>query len=90
MAIKTHLYSGLSEYTGGISETAVNGKTIGECLRDLTGHFPGLREVLFDKAGALHGHVFVSLNMQSLSPEQVTSPVNETDELHIALIIAGG
>ena len=90
MAIKIHLYSGLSEYTEGKSEVMAGGASIGDCLKDLTGQFPGLREVLFQTDGGLRKHVFISLNMQSVSPEQVTAKVIESDELHIALIIAGG
>jgi hypothetical protein len=40
MAIKTHLYSGLSRYTNGINEVMVSGANIGDCLNDLTAQFP--------------------------------------------------
>jgi len=68
----------------------VNGSTIGECLDDLVMQFPKIKPVLFDKDGELFGHVFVSVNLKSVYPEELNKLVNDGDELYIVLTIAGG
>lgn len=90
LSIKVHFYSGLQEFTDGRNIAEVNGNTVGECLADLVKPFPKIRPVLFDKDGKLLGQIFVSVNLKSLYPEKLTHPINDGDELYIALIIAGG
>ena len=90
MTVTVNLYSALSEHTDGRTQVQVSGSTIGECLNDLVGQFPKLRKVLFNKAGELFRHVFVSVNMKSVRPENLDVPLKEGDELHITLIIVGG
>jgi molybdopterin converting factor small subunit len=90
MGKKLHLYSGLTDYVGGHDMIEVNGRTVGECLHELIGQYPRLKNVLFDKNGGLQSHVFASINLKSAYPEKLDTPLEEGDELHIALIIAGG
>ena len=90
MGIKVHLYSGLMDYTGGKDVAEVTGANIGECLNDIARQYPRLKNILFGKDAELLKHVFVSVNLKSAYPEQLGTPVVETDELHIALIIVGG
>jgi molybdopterin converting factor small subunit len=90
MSIKVHLYSSLQQYTGGHNQVDVDGRSVGECLRDLARQYPDIEPVLFDHNGRLHSIVFVSVNMNSVNPENLDRVVNETDELFIILIIAGG
>lgn len=90
MGIKVHLYSGLASYTGSKGVVEVTGHNISDCLGNLTAQYPGLKKVLFDSDGGLLKHVFISVNLESAYPEQLGTPVKETDELHIALIIVGG
>ena len=90
MSIKVHLYSTLPQFTNGQNMAEVNGNTIGECLGDLVMQFPKIKPVLFDKDGELFGHVFVSVNLKSVYPEELNKLVNDGDELYIVLTIAGG
>lgn len=90
MSIKVHLYSSLQQFTNDRNMVEVSGSTIGQCLDDLVKQFPKIKPVLFDKDGKLLGQIFVSVNLKSAYPEELTKLVNDGDELYIALIIAGG
>ncbi len=90
MTIKLHLYSSLQQFTNGRNTVEVSGNTIGESLDDLARQFPKIKPVLFAKDGKLLGHIFVSINLKSAYPEELTKAVSDGDELYIALIIAGG
>jgi molybdopterin converting factor small subunit len=90
MAVKVHLYSSLQQFTNDRDTVEVSGSTIGECLDDLAKQFPKIKPMLFDKDGKLSGHIFVSVNLKSTYPEELTRAVNDGDELYIARIIAGG
>jgi molybdopterin converting factor small subunit len=90
MAVKVHLYSSLQQFTNDRDTVEVSGSTIGKCLDDLAKQFPKIKPMLFAKNGKLSGHIFVSVNLKSAYPEELTRVVNDGDELYIARIIAGG
>jgi len=90
MGIRVNLYSGLQDYTGGQNVVTASGRTIGECIKDVIRQFPVISRILLDEKGELLNHVFISINLKSAYPEELTAPVKADDELHIALIIAGG
>jgi adenylyltransferase/sulfurtransferase len=68
----------------------VKGETIGECLDDLTRQFPDLKRLLFDEQGNLHDYLFIYLNQQSVSSDELDNPVKDGDEIHIIVLIEGG
>ncbi len=90
MSTRIHLYSGLSSFTEGQTLVEVSGNTVGECLYNLVSQYPQLKAELFDPAGKLWRHVFVSINLTSANPEKLDQPVNSSDELYIIRITAGG
>ncbi len=90
MGVQVHLYSGLSSYTDGQSTVEVSGRTVGECLNELVGRFPHLKSEIFDSAGRLFSHIFISINLNSAKPEQLEQPLEATDVLYIIRITAGG
>ncbi len=90
MTIKVHLYSSLQQFTNDRSTIEVRGSTIGDCLADLVKQFPKIKPVLFDKDGKLLEHIFVSVNLKSAYPEELTKVVDDGDELYIVRVIAGG
>jgi sulfur-carrier protein len=90
MKTKVHLYSRLRTFAGDQGTVEVEGATVGECLEDLVGQFPRLREKLFDKSGNISSIVYVSINMNSTNPEKKETPLKEGDELYIVMIIPGG
>jgi molybdopterin converting factor small subunit len=90
MSIRVHLYSNLQQFTDNHNEVEVSGSRIGECLDDLVRQFPRIKPVLFNKRGKMSDTIFVSINLKSPHPEELTKLVNNGDELYIVRIIAGG
>ena len=90
MSIKVNILPYLQYLTGGKTMVEVEGGTIARCLDGLTSQFPGLRTVLFDSNGKLLDYVDIYVNGESRYYEGLARPVQEGDELHIILIIAGG
>jgi hypothetical protein len=53
-------------------------------------HFPKLKSELFDKNGKLTSQAFVSINLNSATPEKLSAPLKEADQIYIVIIVAGG
>jgi molybdopterin converting factor small subunit len=68
----------------------VAGKTVGDCLDHLIEQYPGMREGLFDKKGKLLNVVEVYVNNESAYPEELAKRVQDGDEIHLILMLAGG
>jgi len=47
-------------------------------------------EALFEKQGKLRNHIEVFLNDQTTFPRELAMPVRDGDEIHIAVMLAGG
>ena len=73
-----------------VDVAAVNGHTVGECLKDLVGQFPQLGTQLFTRNGRLFKYLEVYINGKSAYPNELARPVNDGDELNIVNIICGG
>jgi hypothetical protein len=52
--------------------------------------FPGIEEGIFDKQGQLLNFIYFFVNGKASYPVSLTMPVNDGDELTIALLLAGG
>lgn len=90
MGVKVNLHLTLRQHTNGREVIEVEGKTVGECLRNLVETFPGLGPNLFDKKGGLSNIVEIYLNLQSAYPNELVKPVKDGDEIHVTMILSGG
>jgi len=90
MSIKINILPYLQYLTDGRTVVKVEGRTVAQCLDDLTSQFPGLRTVLFDSHEKLLEYVDIYINGASSYYEGLARSVREGDELHIILIISGG
>ena len=90
MSVKINIHPFLSQHTNNQDVVEVNGSTVGQCLEQLVGRFPGLRQWLFEKNGKLNRLVEIYVNAESSYPEELAKPVKDGDELHIVIIISGG
>jgi molybdopterin converting factor small subunit len=90
MGVKVNLHLTLRRHTGGREAVEVEGKTVGECLRNVVKQFPGLDASIFDKKGGLSHLVEIYLNLQSAYPNELAKPVKDGDEIHVTLLLAGG
>ena len=90
MSVKVHLHLTLRQYTDGQEIVETQGKTVGECLKDLVKRFPGVQSSLFDKKGKINNIIEIYLNLQSAYPDELAKPVKDGDEIHVTLMLAGG
>jgi len=91
MSVKVRLHPYLRRFTNGQEVVKAVGRTIGECLDDLETKFPGIKQRLRDEQGELLSFYEVYVNSSDgFSPEELSSPVKDGDELMIAPVIAGG
>ena len=90
MSISVNIPPNFRHYTNGQEVVEVDGSTVGQCLKDLVGQFPGIETGMFDKNGDLFNYVDVYVNLESSYPEELAKPVKDGDELHIIAIISGG
>jgi molybdopterin converting factor small subunit len=90
VAITVNLHSSHRQHTGGRESVTVDGSTVGECLERLVAAHPGLRDALFDSGGALRNNIEIYLNLESTYPEELRKPTSDGDEIHVAVMLAGG
>jgi molybdopterin converting factor small subunit len=90
MGVRVNLHVTLRRHTGGREAVEVEGKTVGECLRNVVKQYPGLEASIFDKKSALSRLVEVYLNHKSAYPNELARPVKDGDEIHVTMMLAGG
>lgn len=90
MAVKVNLHLTLRQYTNGQETIEVDGKTVGECLKNLVKKHPALESSIFAKNGKLANVVEIYLNLQSAYPNELARPVQDGDEIHVTMMLAGG
>jgi molybdopterin converting factor small subunit len=91
MSVKLEIfYPRLKGLTGDPGAIELEGRTVGECINDLAGRFPGAKELLFDEQGALLRQVFVYVNAEGAYKAALEAPVKDGDRLIIAALIVGG
>jgi molybdopterin converting factor small subunit len=90
VAVKVNLHLTLRQYTNGQEAVEVEGKTIGECLKNLVKKYPAMESSIFAKNGKLSNIVEIYLNLQSAYPNELVKPVKDGDEIHLTMILSGG
>jgi molybdopterin converting factor small subunit len=90
MAIQIDLHKTHRQYTGGKESVDVEGKTVGECLKDLIRQYPPLGKEVFGKNGKLSGIVEVYLNGATAYPDELAKPVKDGDTIQLVYFLAGG
>ena len=80
----------LQSATNGVKTLEVNGRNVGDCLRDLTCRFPTIEKELFDQKGKLSPFVDIHIGGRSIRREGLDRAVRAGDKLAILLVIGGG
>ena len=89
--MKIHIPTPLRQYAEKKAALDVNGRTVGEGLRNLTTEHPELKKHLFTDEGKLRAFVNVYVNDEDIRYlKNVDTPVNDKDEIAIVPSIAGG
>ena len=91
MSISVRVPTQLRTLTGGASEVAVDGSTVGEALKALDVAHPGFGDRLFDEAGQLRRFVNVFLSDEDVRfLDGLNTPVSDGQTLSIVPAVAGG
>jgi molybdopterin converting factor small subunit len=68
----------------------VEGEDVGKCLADLVKQYPEIHQNIFDPHGKLFRHIEIFVNGKTSSPQELTAPVADGDELSILMLLPGG
>jgi molybdopterin converting factor small subunit len=90
MSVAVHLVASLQSYTGNQETIITCGLTIGECLSQITRQFPEIKQKLFSRNGRLLKHIGIYINGKNASPDELTRPTGDGDEIYIIEIFSGG
>lgn len=91
MPVDVRLPTVLRSQAGGQHSVTVSGSTVGEVLRTLVEHYPGMSDQLLNSAGALQKFVNVYVNDDDVRYLSVLdTPVKDGDEVSILPAVAGG
>ena len=90
MSIKARLHPILQSLVGGQEVVEVTGHTTGECLENLESRFPVIKQLIRDKRGQLRRYCEILVNSESTYPKELTTPVNDRDQVDIMIFVAGG
>lgn len=81
----------LYRYCGQKQTAIVSGKTVGECLEQLTKEHAELRKILFREKGELHDYLYVYINNENTTRDSVVNrQVKDGDEIRLVVLVAGG
>ena len=90
MAVRVNIHKTHRQFTNGLAVVEVEGRTVGDCLKELVGKFPSMKQALFDKKGRLLNVIEIYVNMASTYPEELAKRVKDGDEIQILVMLAGG
>ena len=91
MASKVRIPTPLRKLTEGKQEVSVEGKTVGDALKNLERKYPGIKDRIFDEAGSIRRFVNVYINEEDIRfLKNLDSSVKDGDEISIVPAIAGG
>ena len=90
MSIRVRLHPFLQNLAGGREVVEVTGHTTGECIEDMEGRFPGIKQQIRDKQGQLRRYCEILVNSKSTYPKELTTPVKDGDQIDIVIFAAGG
>jgi MoaD family protein len=89
--MKIHIPTPLRQYAEKKAALDVNGRTVGEGLRNLTTAHPELKRHLFTEGGKLRAFVNVYVNDEDIRYlKNVETAVKDGDDVSIVPSIAGG
>jgi molybdopterin converting factor small subunit len=90
MSVTIKLSTLFHKYTEGQQFVRVRGGSPLQCLRELKTRFPKIARWLYDKQGNLRPQIWLFVNGQKISVDDLNKPLNDGDELFVVLAISGG
>ena len=90
MTIRIHLHPDMCYLAGGNEVVETAGSTVGQCIEQLIARHPGLKELVFYKDGQLQTFIEIYVNRKAAYPGELVRRVEDGDEIHLTITIAGG
>ncbi len=91
MSITIRIPAPLRSLTDNAQTVESSGASVRECLDDLEGHFPGVRERVCDDTGEPRRFINIYVNGEDIRfLSGLQTPVKDGDELSIVPAVAGG
>ncbi len=91
MSVRVSLAAPLAEHAGGLRDLEIEGATVGEVLRNLTGAHKTLARLLWRENGEFNPVLVVFRNQDDVRVKQgMDTPVTEGDEIAIISALDGG
>lgn len=90
MTIRIHLHPDMCYLAGSNEAIETSGSTVGECIEQLLSRHPALRELVFYKDGQLQTFIEIYVNRKAAYPDELGRQVEDGDEIHLTITIAGG
>lgn len=90
MSTEVEIASVFRSYFNGEKNVTAEGKTVGECLKYLSGKYPATKKMFVDEDGKLRNHFEVFLNGESTHRTGGDTPVKKGDKIELVYIISGG
>lgn len=90
MGVKIHIHPDMYYLADGKEIIEVTGNTVGECLNQLITLYPGLGELIFYKDGQLQTFLEIYVNRMTAYPNELVRTVEDGDDIHLMLTVAGG
>jgi len=91
MNVSVRIPTILRTYTGGESEVAASGTTLGEVLDDLDGNYAGIKGRILDEAGELRRFVNVYVGNDDVRfLDNLATPTPEGTQISVIPAVAGG
>ena len=90
MSVAIHLHKTHRRFANNEPVVHVEGTTVGECLRNLITHYPGMETSVFDAKGGLRNTVEIYVNLESAYPDEMMKQIADGDEIYITVTLAGG
>ncbi len=89
-SIEVHLPPMFRHLTGAGATVRIAGTTVGEVVEELVRAYPPLKPYLLAPDGGIKHGISIFLNGESAYPDEISRPVGDGDELHIAQLVLGG
>lgn len=80
----------LLRFTNYESSIEVNAPTVRAALTELAERYPEIRDVLFDRSGAVRPTHLVALNGEALTAEELDRASEDDDRIDIVTAVSGG
>jgi len=91
MAVMVYIPTPFRRLAGNQTYVRAEGRTVGEVLDALGSEYPGLKDMIYDEADEIPGHINIYINNQEVhSLQGKETPVNDGDEMAVIPAIAGG